>query len=64
MLRGVWFVQSVTPAVFIASYSNFVRYDYSQIDHVHPIFCAHLIILMGVLNLDIITSSPNLESLH
>ena len=33
-------------------------------EHVHPIFCAHLIIFLGVLNLDIITSTPPLECLH
>ena len=30
----------------------------------HPIFCAHLIIFLGLLNLDIITSTPPLECLH
>ena len=30
----------------------------------HPIFCAHLIILLGVLNLDIIMSTPPLECLN
>ena len=29
-----------------------------------PIFCAHLIIFLGLLNLDIITSTPPLECLH
>ena len=29
--------------VFIPSYSIFVRYDCSQIEYVHPIFCTHLI---------------------
>ena len=54
----------MTPAVFISSYSNSLRYDCSQIEHVHPIFCAHLIILLQVLNLGIITSTPPLECLH
>ena len=54
---------SVTPVVFISSYSNFVFYDCSHIEHVHPIFSAHLIFL-GVLNLDIITSTPPLVCLH
>ena len=31
---------------------------------VRPIFCAHLIIFLGLLNLDIITSTPPLECLH
>ena len=43
--------KSKTPAFFIPSYSNFVRYNYSQIEHVRPIFCAHLIIFLGVLTL-------------
>ena len=30
----------------------------------HPIFCVHLIIFLGLLNLDIITSTPPLECLH
>ena len=30
----------------------------------HPIFYAHLIIYFGVLNLDLITSTPPLECLH
>ena len=55
---------SETPAVFILLYSNFVRYDCSHIEHVHPIFCAHLIIFVGVLNLNIITSTPPLECLN
>ena len=55
---------SVTPAVFIPSYSNFIHYDCSHIEHVHPVFCAHLIVFLGVLNLDIITSTPPLECLH
>ena len=29
-----------------------------------PIFCAHLIIFLGLLNLDIITSTSPLECLH
>ena len=33
---------SMTPAVFIPSFSNSVGYDCSLIDHVHPIFCAIL----------------------
>ena len=48
----------------LPSYSNIIRYDYSHIEHVHPIFCAHLIIFLRVLNLDIITSAPPLECLH
>ena len=63
-LGVVWCVLSVTPAVFIPSYSNFVLNDCSQIEHVDPMFFAHLIIFLGVLNLDIITSTPPLESLH
>ena len=51
---------SVTSAVFIPSYSYFVRYDCSHIEHVH----AHLKIFLAVLNLDIITSTPALECLH
>ena len=31
---------------------------------VHPIFCAYLIIFLGLLNLDIISSTPPLECLH
>ena len=30
----------------------------------HPIFCSHLIIFLGVLKLDIIASTPHLECLH
>ena len=30
----------------------------------HPIFCTHLIIFLGLLNLDILTSTPPLECLH
>ena len=30
----------------------------------HPIFCAHLIIFLGLLNLDIITSTPPLDCLR
>ena len=36
----------------------------TNIEHMCPIFCAHLIIFLGVLNLDIITSTPPLECLH
>ena len=43
-LGDVWFVTSVTSAVFIPSYSNFVFDDCFHIEHVHPIFRAHLII--------------------
>ena len=32
-------------------------------EHVHLLFCAHLIIFLGLLNLDIITSRPPLECL-
>ena len=39
MLRGCL----VCVIVFIHSDSNFVCYDCSQIEPVHPIFCAHLI---------------------
>ena len=60
MFRGIWFVQSVFPAVFIPSYSNFAH----KIEHVHPIFCSHLIIFLRELNLDIITSTSPLEYLH
>ena len=56
-------MKSETPAVFIPSYSNFVLYDCSYIEHVNPIFCAHLIIFLGVLNLNIFTSTPTLECL-
>ena len=44
-------------------YSNFVCYDCSHIEHVHPILCAHLI-FSGVLNINIITSTLPLEFLH
>ena len=54
----------MTPAVFLPSNSNFVRFECSQIEHVHPIFCAHLIIFLGGLNLDIIMSTQPLECLH
>ena len=30
----------------------------------HPIVCAHLIIFFGLLNFDIITSTPLLECIH
>ena len=30
----------------------------------HPIICAHLIIFLGMLNLDVIKSTPPLECLH
>ena len=55
---------SETPPVFIPSFSNFVRYDCSRIEHVHPIICAHLIIFLGVLSLNIVTSTPPIECLH
>ena len=55
----------VTPAVFIPLYSKFIHYDCSHIKHkCNPIFCAHLIRFLGLLNLDIITSTPLLECLH
>ena len=54
----------VTLAVFIPSYSNFMHYDCSHIDYVWTIFSAHLIIFFGLLNLDIIMSTPPLECLH
>ena len=47
---------------FITSNLNFVHYDYSHIEHVHPIFCAHLIKILGVLNLNIISSTPPLDT--
>ena len=40
------------------------HYDCLHIEHVHGIFCAHLIIYFGVLNLDMIKSTPPLECLH
>ena len=49
----------MTPAVFIPSYSNFIHYDCPHIERVHPIFCPHLIIFLGVLNF-----TPPLECLH
>ena len=55
----------MTPAVFILSYSNLIRYDCSHIVHVCPLYFVHiLIIVWGLLNLDIITSTPPLECLH
>ena len=57
-------MKSVTPAVFVPSYSNFVHYDCSHIEHVHPIFCSLLIMYLCVFNLGIITSTPPLECLH
>ena len=50
--------------VFILTYLSFVRYDCSHIEHVHPVFCVHLVILLRVFNLTIITSTPPLEYLH
>ena len=55
----------MTPAVFILSYSNLIRYDCSHIVHVCILYFVHiLIIVWGLLNLDIITSTPPLECLH
>ena len=55
----------MTPAVFILSYSNLIRYDCSHIVHVCTLYFAHiLIIVWGLLNLDIITSTPPLECLY
>ena len=54
----------MTPAAFIPSYFNFVGYDCSPIEHVHTIFRVLLILFLGVLNLDIITSIPPLVCLH
>ena len=55
----------MTPAVFILSYSNLIRYDCSHIVHVCTLYFVHiLIIVWGLLNLDIITSTPPLECLH
>ena len=47
-------------------YIQTLHYDCSHIQHVHPIFCADLIIYFSVLNLDkkIITSTPPLEDVH
>ena len=42
-LIGDLFMYSENPAVVIPSCTNFVRYDCSHIEHVHPIFCARLI---------------------
>ena len=54
----------MTPAVFILSYSNLIRYDCSHIVHVCTLYFVHiLIIVWGLLNLDIITSTPPLECL-
>ena len=36
----------------------------NPVSNVHPIFCAHLITFLGLLNLDIITSTPPLVCLH
>ena len=41
-----------------------MHYDCSHTENVHLLFCAQLIIILGVLNLDIITSSPPLECLY
>ena len=38
-------------------YIQTLHFDCSHIEHVHPIFCAHLIIYFGELNLDIIMST-------
>ena len=55
----------MTPAVFILSYSNLIRYNCSHIVHVCTLYFVHiLIIVWGLLNLDIITSTPPLECLH
>ena len=56
-------MQSVTEAVFNHFIQTF-HYHCSHIEHVHPKFYAHLIIYFGVLNLDIIMSTPHLECLH
>ena len=47
-------------------YIQTLHYDCSHIQHVHPIFCADLIIYFSVLNLDkkIITSTPPLDDVH
>ena len=49
---------------FSILYIQSLLYDCSHIEPVHPIFCAHLIIYLGVLNLDIIMSIPPSECLH
>ena len=59
-LGGVWFVLYVT-----SSFHSFVfkLYTLWLLTHcVHSIFCAHLIIFLGLLN--IITSTPPFECLH
>ena len=54
----------MTPAVFILSYSNLICYDCSHIEHVCTLCFEHnLIIFLGLLNLDIITSTPLLDYL-
>ena len=44
MLRGVWFVQSVTLQQFSFLYIQTLHNDCSHIKDVHLLFCAHLII--------------------
>ena len=51
-------------SIYFPLYSYFVRYDCSNIEHVRLILFTQLIILLGVLNLEIITSIPHLECLH
>ena len=54
MLRWCLVCGSVTPAVFIPLYSFIFKLyimHCSNIEHLDPIFCAHLIIYLGVFNL-------------
>ena len=41
---------------------KFIHYNCSHIEHVNPMLCAYLIIFLGVLNLDIITSTDRFHS--
>ena len=54
----------VTPAVFIPSYSNFIYYDFSHIEHVCTYILCTFDNILGFLNLDIIASTPPFECLH
>ena len=61
MLRGcLVFVICNSSSFYLFIYIQTMHYDCSHIEDVHLLFCADLIIFLGVLNVDIITSTPSL----
>ena len=63
-LRAVELIPTKMLQQFSFLYIQTLHYDCSHIEVVHLLFCAHLIIILGVLKLDIIRSTPLLECLH